>query len=35
LEKGTLRLHGWFFNIATADMFAFDPMTQQFQHIQR
>lgn len=35
LKKGTLRLHGWFFNIATADMFAFDPLTQQFQLIER
>lgn len=35
LEKGTLRLHGWFFNIATAEMFAFDPQTQQFQPIQK
>lgn len=35
LEQGTLRLHGWFFNIATAEMFAFDPLTQQFQPIQK
>jgi carbonic anhydrase len=30
LEKGTLRLHGWFFKIATADLFAYDPETLQF-----
>lgn len=34
IAKGTLRLHGWFFNIATAEMFAYDPCTQQFQVIQ-
>jgi carbonic anhydrase len=35
LASGTLRLHGWFFNIATAEMFAYDSETQQFQPIQR
>lgn len=30
LEDGTLQLHGWFFKIATAELFAFDPETQQF-----
>ncbi len=35
LAAGTLRLHGWFFRIATAEMFAYDPATQQFQPIQR
>ncbi len=28
---GTLRLHGWFFHIATAELFAYDPDTLQFQ----
>jgi hypothetical protein len=27
---GTLRLHGWFFKIATAELFAYDPETKQF-----
>ena len=31
LEAGTLRLHGWFFKIATAQLFAYDPSVQQFQ----
>lgn len=35
LEAGTLRLHGWFFKIATAEMFAYDSVTQQFQRIER
>ena len=30
LMDGTLRLHGWFFKIATAELFAFDPETNQF-----
>jgi len=30
LAAGTLRLHGWFFKLATAEMFAFDPETRQF-----
>ncbi len=30
LAKGTLRLHGWFFKIATAELFAYDPETRQF-----
>ena len=25
-----LRLHGWFFKIATAELFAYDPETRQF-----
>jgi carbonic anhydrase len=33
LESGSLRLHGWFFKIATAEMFAYDPGAQQFQPI--
>lgn len=30
LAKGTLRLHGWFFDIATAELFAYDSSVQQF-----
>ncbi|HEY4417861.1 MAG TPA: carbonic anhydrase [Verrucomicrobiae bacterium] len=30
LADGTLRLHGWFFKIATAELFAYDPETNQF-----
>ncbi len=30
LNDGSLRLHGWFFKIATAELFAFDPETKQF-----
>ncbi len=30
LMDGTLRLHGWFFKIATAELFAYDPETRQF-----
>jgi carbonic anhydrase len=30
LSDGSLRLHGWFFKIASAEMFAFDPGTKQF-----
>lgn len=30
LAEGTLRLHGWFFKISTAELFAFDPATRQF-----
>ena len=30
LEDGSLRLHGWFFKIATAELFAYDPDTRQF-----
>jgi carbonic anhydrase len=30
LANGTLRLHGWFFKIATAELFAYDPETTQF-----
>lgn len=35
LAAGTLRLHGWFFRIATAQIFAYDPDSQQFQPIER
>jgi carbonic anhydrase len=34
LAAGTLRLHGWFFEIATAKLFAYDLATQQFQPIE-
>ncbi len=30
LEDGTLRLHAWFFKIASAELFAYDPETRQF-----
>jgi len=30
LMDGTLQLHGWFFKIATAELFAYDPKTRQF-----
>lgn len=30
LAEGALRLHGWCFKIATAEMFAYDPETGQF-----
>lgn len=30
LADGSLRLHGWFFRIATAELFAYDPETRQF-----
>jgi carbonic anhydrase len=30
LADGTLRLHGWFFKIARAELFAYDPATRQF-----
>jgi carbonic anhydrase len=30
LMDGTLQLHGWFFKIATAELFAYDPETKQF-----
>ena len=30
LESGVLRLHGWFFKIATAELFAYDPEIRQF-----
>jgi carbonic anhydrase len=31
LMDGTLRLHGWFFKIASAELFAYDPELLQFQ----
>jgi len=30
LMDGSLRLHGWFFKIATAELYAYDPETRQF-----
>jgi carbonic anhydrase len=30
LQDGSLRIHGWFFKIATAELFAYDPATRQF-----
>lgn len=30
LMGGSLRLHGWFFKIATAELFAYDPEARQF-----
>ena len=30
LKDGSLHVHGWFFDIATAELFAFDPETTQF-----
>lgn len=34
LADGSLSLHGWFFKIATAKLFAYDPESKQFQPIQ-
>jgi carbonic anhydrase len=30
LTAGSLRIHGWFFEIATAELFAYDPQSLQF-----
>jgi carbonic anhydrase len=35
LAEGTLHLHGWFFKIATAELFAFDPELNQFVPLVR
>ncbi len=35
LADGTLHLHGWFFKIATAELFAFDPEANQFVPLVR
>ena len=35
LAAGKLRLHGWFFKIATGDLFAYDATMEQFQPIQK
>ena len=31
LAEGSLRLHAWFFKIATAELFAYDPVSHRFQ----
>jgi carbonic anhydrase len=33
LTEGSLRLHAWFFKIASAELFAYDPEQRQFQPI--
>jgi len=33
LREGSLRLHAWFFKIATAELFAYDPEQRQFHLI--
>lgn len=33
LANDLLRIHGWFFKIATAELFAYDPESKQFQPI--
>ena len=35
LADGSLHLHGWFFEIATAELFAFNPETKQFERFAR
>ncbi len=35
LADGSLQLHGWFFKIATAELFAYDPDTKQFAPLVR
>jgi carbonic anhydrase len=35
LKDGSLHLHGWFFKIATADLFAYDPGVNQFLPLVR
>ena len=35
LGDGSLGLHGWFFKIATAELFAYDPETRQFAPLVR
>ncbi len=35
LTNGSLRLHAWFFKIATAELFAYDPGTRQFSPLVR
>jgi len=34
LMDGSLRLHGWFFKIATGELFAYDPDTRQFSPLE-
>ena len=33
LAAGTLRLHGWFFRIAGAELFAYDPASRRFERL--
>lgn len=35
LAEGSLRLNGWFFKIATVEMFAYDTVSKQFLPIER
>jgi carbonic anhydrase len=35
LAEGSLRLHAWFFKIATGELFAYDPVPKQFVPITR
>jgi carbonic anhydrase len=35
LANGSLHLHGWFFEIATAELFAFHPERKQFERFAR
>ncbi|HXT13298.1 MAG TPA: carbonic anhydrase [Candidatus Angelobacter sp.] len=35
LANGSLRLHGWFFKIATAELFAYNPGARQFSPLVR
>ena len=35
LARGGLHLHGWFFKIASAELFAYDPETHQFAPLIR
>lgn len=35
LEDGSLHLHGWFFKIATAELFTYDPISRQFTTLAR
>jgi carbonic anhydrase len=34
LADGSLQVHGWFFKIASAELFAYDPESRQFQRIK-
>jgi carbonic anhydrase len=35
LAAGSLHLHGWFFKIATAELFAYDPTNKQFAPLRK
>ena len=35
LANGSLHLHGWVFNIATAELFAYNPETKQFEPLSQ